>query len=224
MIVRETAILVEITRVAHNGAWLLRLHPPTRDRRSRPGRSARSCGCAPPPPRSAPGISPESEPGIPPRRVRWGGRCGWVPMGLHVNHRWMMQVDEDEAYARRQMLELAADPLDLLAARQQGRVAVEVKDVNGIAESHRVPAAAPEFGKGIPPVLKTFALDSVEFVVAQRRVDEEVSVAPDLCFRAIHVVITRLAATARAHRRSSARRRVSLRRSYPPTSDALWDS
>jgi hypothetical protein len=36
-----------------------------------------------------------------------------VPAGLHVNHQRMMQIEEDEAYARRETLELNPNSLDL---------------------------------------------------------------------------------------------------------------
>src|SRR6516164_8488514 len=103
-----------------------------------------------------------------------------VAIGLHVNHGRMVEVEKHEAHRGGQTGELASQPGNLRAVRKQRRIAVEVENVNGVAQLYRVPPAAAQFREGAPPVLETSLLISMKFVVAERRVDAEMRVAPGL--------------------------------------------
>ncbi len=109
---------------------------------------------------------------------------------LHVRHRRMMHDDQDELHPRIDDRQLTLQPAALLAVRQQRGVAVERHRENLAAHRHRIPAAAAQFRKRTPPALEAFRFGACrEFMVAERRVDPQLLLAPGPAFFPVHRIV-----------------------------------
>jgi hypothetical protein len=104
----------------------------------------------------------------------------------------VVQNDEYQPHVRIERGHLIFQPNTLLAAGQERRIAVQRDREDPAADGDRVPAAALQLGKLLPPERQALRLLATgKFMVAERRVHKQVLVAPEGGLAAILGVVGR---------------------------------
>src|ERR1700688_3832032 len=101
-----------------------------------------------------------------------------------------MHDDHDHTSRGVERRDLFLEPGSLLASRLQRRVAVQCNADHLGADGNRVPAAATQLRKGIPPTIEATRLEAGgELMIAQCRVDAQMTVAPGARLGTVYIIV-----------------------------------
>src|ERR1700722_6166171 len=101
-----------------------------------------------------------------------------------------MHDDHDHTNRGVERRDLFLEPGSLLASRLERRIAVQRNADHFGADGNRVPAAAAQLRKGIPPAIEAARLETGrELMIAQCREDAQMTIAPGARLGTVYIIV-----------------------------------